>query len=236
MNSYIQNINYIIFTLNILLYLKKHTMKKLVTTSLIFMALSSLSQDRIVLNKNSEVILCEILCITESDYFYKVNKTNKSIETSKVASYILFDYDKRISTLCNGNMEVKKDTTAKVIENYVRPLKTKGKSIILSETDLNNNKNIHYYSGLELQKYTKHHRIGLGLGIFGLGLGALGTNIKANSINATSGTGGNDGKMVLFLGVATAIVGTCFIIEAPNHIKNAGLILSGNGIGVKIQF
>lgn len=60
--------------------------------------------------------------------------------------------------------------------------------------------------------------------------------MKANSINATSGTGEEDAKMVLFLGVTTALVGTCFIIEAPKHIKNAGLILSDNGIGVKIKF
>jgi hypothetical protein len=43
------------------------------------------------------------------------------------------------------------------------------------------------------------------------------------------------GGAFLVIGGITSLIGTIIVIEAPCHIKNAGLILSGNGVGLTIK-
>lgn len=211
-------------------------MKTFITILLALINFISFSQDKIILIENSEVINCEILCITETQYIFKVENKKRRIEKSKVSNFILYDYDNRFSKLCDGFVGLRVSKEIDSAKNHpedfipVAKRKTTEKSIILTKTELNSNEKIHYYSGLELQKYTKHNRIGLGLTIGGGFLSYFGSNLNANNPSQKSG------RVFMFLGGATAIVGTCFLLEAPKHIKNAGLILSGNGVGVKISF
>ena len=191
------------------------------------------SQDQIVLKKNYITIECEILCITDSNYVFRMGEVNKSIAKTKVKNFILSDYYNRINKLCLKTYVI--DTNAIAEYKYSQETEksapsNKKKTIILTEQNLVLQKDINYYSGLELQKYTKHHRLGTGFLVLGTGLSLLGLNIDKN------GTVSDLRGFTLFLGVASSVVGTCFIFEAPRHIKNAGLILSGNGVGIKIVF
>jgi hypothetical protein len=116
-------------------------------------------------------------------------------------------------------------------------------------------------SGLELQTYTKHHYAGLGLTIGGSGLGLLGVNLIANStyqvpvysptyFDINTGQPYNyitgykteinrskriSGYTLSIIGGVASLIGTYYTLEAPIHIKRAGLILNGNGVGVKIK-
>jgi hypothetical protein len=112
-----------------------------------------------------------------------------------------------------------------------------------------------YYSGLELQTYAKHHYTGLGLTIGGSGLTLLGVNLIANSTRQVPiyyiyngvnyGISGYEteviqskrtsGYALSIIGGIASLIGTYYIIEAPIHIKRAGLILSGNSVGLKIK-
>ena len=193
------------------------------------------SQDQIVLKKNYVTIECEILCITDSNYVFRMGEVNKSIAKTKVKNFILSDYYNRINKLCSKTYVI--DTNAIAEYQYSQETdksapRNKKNSIILTEQNLALQKNINYYSGLELQKYTKRHRLGIGFVALGSGLSLLSSNIK---INGGAGQVEN-GNIVLFLGASSALIGTYFILEAPRHIKNAGLILSGNGVGIKIVF
>ena len=191
------------------------------------------SQDQIILKENSISIECEILCITDSNYVFRTLGVNKSIAKTKVKKFILYDHYNRINKLCSNTYVI--DTNVNIEYKYSHETdkfapSNKKKTIILTEQNLVLQKNINYYCGLELQKYTKHNRLGTGFLVLGSGLSLLGLNIDKNS--AVSDLRG----FTLFLGVASSVVGTCFIFEAPSHIKNAGLILSGNGVGIKIVF
>jgi hypothetical protein len=91
-------------------------------------------------------------------------------------------------------------------------------------------------AGMEMQKYYKNHNTGMILSLLGSGSSILGMNILAKS-NKESGYYKQDvGKMLTAVGGITALVGTIMIIEAPLHIKNAGLILSGGGVGLTVKF
>ena len=91
-------------------------------------------------------------------------------------------------------------------------------------------------AGMEMQKYYKNHNTGMILSLLGSGSAILGMDILAKS-NKESGYYKQDvGKMLTAVGSITALVGTIMLIEAPLHIKNAGLILSGGGVGLTVKF
>ena len=91
-------------------------------------------------------------------------------------------------------------------------------------------------AGMEMQKYYKNYNTGRILSLLGSGSAILGMDILAKS-NKESGYYKQDvGKMLTAVGSITALVGTIMLIEAPLHIKNAGLILSGGGVGLTVKF
>lgn len=116
------------------------------------------------------------------------------------------------------------------------------------------------YSGMELQAYSKEFYSGIKM----IGLGQVliwsGVYVIANStkqipiapilnpegcVNCPQEsmsyiTGVDQEKKALGIGLTAVggiltIIGTHHVIEAPIHIKNAGLILSGNGVGIVIK-
>lgn len=203
-------------------------------------SIMSYSQDKLILKENSIHVDCEILCISDSNYVFRIGEINHSIAKNQVKDFILSDYYNRIDNLCSKTYVIDSLASSKY-KNYENiadlnsnlTLKRKNKERVLTENDLSTQKDLNYYCGLELKRYAKHRRLGMGFSVLGGGLGFLGTNIKANGSSSQDVQLGN---MVLFLGVSSALVGTYFVIEAPSHIKNAGLILSGNGVGVKVRF
>jgi hypothetical protein len=94
----------------------------------------------------------------------------------------------------------------------------------------------------EFIKFSNHSQLGSGLTIGGAFLSIMGGTMYANrittyangatSINTSKETGG---LALMVVGGITSLVGTCFIIEAPIHIKRAALIMNANGIGVKVK-
>jgi hypothetical protein len=129
---------------------------------------------------------------------------------------------------------------------------------VLKQTDFRNEERKSYYSGLELQTYAKHHYTGLGLTISGSILIVSGILIIQNNNNNSNVIGssivynqntnsydttyfyGNSPNKGLGIGMTIvggvlSLIGTYYTIEAPIHIRNAGLILSGNGIGIRIK-
>jgi hypothetical protein len=111
-----------------------------------------------------------------------------------------------------------------------------------------------YYSGLELQTYARHHYAGVGLSIGGSVMTLMGLNLLATSTkqvpiyyvdNGISYIVGYDteiiqskrtsGSALSIIGGIVTLIGTYYTLEAPIHIKRAGLILSGNSVGLKIK-
>jgi len=111
-----------------------------------------------------------------------------------------------------------------------------------------------YYSGLELQTYARHHYAGVGLSIGGSVMTLMGINLLATSTkqvpiyymdNGISYIVGYDteiiqskrtsGSALSIIGGIVTLIGTYYTLEAPIHIKRAGLILSGNSVGLKIK-
>jgi hypothetical protein len=128
---------------------------------------------------------------------------------------------------------------------------------VFKQTDSKNEERKSYYSGLELQTYTKHHYTGLGLAMGGSVLMVSGISIannnktpkvigssivynqNTNSYDTTYFYGGSANKGLgigmAIVGGVLSLVGTYYTIEAPIHVRNAGLILSGNGVGIRIK-
>jgi hypothetical protein len=110
-------------------------------------------------------------------------------------------------------------------------------------------------SGIEMRRYYKNYSNGMAMGIIGAGAITLGMNMINNStymkttsyrpnpwsdIITTTEVSTNKsklamGKALTVVGGLSSLVGTILVIEAPCHIKNAGLILSGNGGGLIIK-
>jgi hypothetical protein len=84
------------------------------------------------------------------------------------------------------------------------------------------------YSGLELMAYSKSYYSGLRLSVAGTLLLTMGV------YEISSGRRSLGGGLTIVGGVLTA-VGTRYILGSSLHIKNAGLILSGNGVGIEIK-
>jgi hypothetical protein len=90
-------------------------------------------------------------------------------------------------------------------------------------------------AGIEMQKYYKNHNTGIILSLLGSGSLILGKNlIKKNSKESPYYR--SQGIMFSVVGGISALAGTIMLIEAPLHIKNAGLILSGGGVGLTVKF
>ena len=89
-------------------------------------------------------------------------------------------------------------------------------------------------AGMEMQKYYKNHNTGMILSLLGSGSSILGMNLIAKSSKESPYYRGQ-GIMFTVVGGISALAGTIMLIEAPLHIKNAGLILSGGGVGLTIK-
>ncbi len=110
-------------------------------------------------------------------------------------------------------------------------------------------------AGLELKKYANHEYLGNG---FSLGAGVLyvvGSKmiVRGNylvgyandnyyygsenyySVLKNANNKMSTGKVLCVAGSIFALTGAIYKIEAPIHVKRAGLILSGDGVGVSIK-
>jgi hypothetical protein len=86
------------------------------------------------------------------------------------------------------------------------------------------------HAGWELMQFSKIHTIGATCEIAGVGLALLSTaTIKNGVVARNTAAIASAGAIVSFVG---------YIIEATSykHIRRAGLILSGNGVGVPIRY
>ena len=80
-----------------------------------------------------------------------------------------------------------------------------------------------YYSGLEMKTFSRHHYRGMGLVLGGTAF-ILATDLVLDK------PGG-----VALIGGVVSIIGAVLVLEAPTHIRDAGLILSGNGVGITVK-
>jgi hypothetical protein len=82
-------------------------------------------------------------------------------------------------------------------------------------------------AGDELKLYTKHFYTGTALTLAGGAIISISSSVAI--------TNGADPTPGLVIGSLISIVGAGFIIEAPIHIKRAGIILNENGVGIKVK-
>ena len=75
--------------------------------------------------------------------------------------------------------------------------------------------------GDELKKYSRHFYLGTAFTIIGGGLIYLGIE--------------EDSPFAFYSGSALSLSGTILILEAPLHIKRAGVIMNKNGIGIQMK-
>ena len=75
--------------------------------------------------------------------------------------------------------------------------------------------------GNELIKFEKQYNFGFGLSLLGTGVAVIGSQQ-------------NDNRLVIGGGVV-AVVGYFVLAQSHIHIRNAGLLMNENGIGVKIK-
>lgn len=93
----------------------------------------------------------------------------------------------------------------------------------LSEYDLQTPELKMYYSGLEMKTFSRHHYRGMGL-ILGGSAFSLATVLVLDNPDD-----------VAWIGGVVSIIGAVLVLEAPTHIRDAGLILSGNGVGITVK-
>jgi hypothetical protein len=100
--------------------------------------------------------------------------------------------------------------------------------------------------GKELRLYAKHQYTGIALVSIGSIIATTGSITNAKYVLSNPNNTGilsNDssynifspGGLRLVVGIGTSIVGTILILEAPLHIKRAGIIMDSRGIGLKIK-
>jgi hypothetical protein len=82
-------------------------------------------------------------------------------------------------------------------------------------------------AGDELKLYTKHFYTGTALTLAGGAILSISSAIAMRN--------GGDPTPGLVIGSLISIIGAGFIIEAPIHIKRAGIILNENGVGIKVK-
>lgn len=83
--------------------------------------------------------------------------------------------------------------------------------------------------GDELQLFTKHTYIGYSLTMLGSAVFVTSTIYATSSFTQKTPIGG------YIAGSIITLAGSIFLLEAPIHIKKAGLLLNENGVGVKIK-
>jgi len=109
--------------------------------------------------------------------------------------------------------------------------------------DISENPWLNNTPGQELKLYTKHHNTGLILSLAGSSLllygNILNERFRANNPNINNynnnTTVSPGGIYVVGVGILTSIIGTVFILEAPVHIKRAGIILDQRGVGISVK-
>ena len=74
--------------------------------------------------------------------------------------------------------------------------------------------------GDELIKFEKQYNLGFGLSMFGTSISLVGTQQ-------------NDNRLIIGGGVV-AVIGYFVLAQSHIHIKNAGLLMNQNGIGISI--
>ncbi len=100
--------------------------------------------------------------------------------------------------------------------------------------------------GKELRLYSKHHYTGFLLVAVGSALATTGSITHANYLIENPGRTGilsqdasntifSPGGMRIATGIGVSILGTILILEAPIHMKRAGIIMDSRGIGIKIK-
>jgi hypothetical protein len=129
---------------------------------------------------------------------------------------------------------------------------TVGKDLTLDEKDR--------LAGIEMQNYSKEFYSGIKMIGFGQVLVWSGVYMITNStikveapsplipdncincvqeptqyVDGVNTTKKTVGTILSITGGIFSLIGTHHVIEAPIHIKNAGLILSGNGVGIVIK-
>jgi hypothetical protein len=106
-------------------------------------------------------------------------------------------------------------------------------------------------AGLELKKFANHHYLGTALGVGGgvMFVAGYSMRIRGESIYSNayyngqlSGSQMSDadnkiitGTYLMIGGQLLTLAGLVYKIEAPLHIKKAGLILSGNGVSINVK-
>ena len=99
-------------------------------------------------------------------------------------------------------------------------------------------------AGLELKKFANHHYLGTALGVGGGVMFVAGYSIYNNayyngqfSVSQMSDARNKriTGTYLMFGGHLLTLAGLVYKIEAPLHIKKAGLILSGNGVSINVK-
>ena len=84
-------------------------------------------------------------------------------------------------------------------------------------------------AGLELKKFANHHYIGNALSFGG------GVMLVAGYSMIRPGGSNFTGNYLMACGQLLTLAGFIYKIEAPLHIKKAGIILSGNGVGINVK-
>jgi hypothetical protein len=100
----------------------------------------------------------------------------------------------------------------------------------LTENDLKTPELRMYYSGLEMKTFAKHHSRGMALLTIGAGL-----IIGGPVYNAINDGDFNNAYNLVRIGGLMSIIGTVLEFEASTHMRDAGLILSGNGVGIRVK-
>jgi hypothetical protein len=100
----------------------------------------------------------------------------------------------------------------------------------LSENDLKTPELRMYYSGFEMKTFARHHSRGMALLTVGTGL-ILGGPVYS----AVFDKGFDNAYNLVRIGGVMSIIGTILQFEASTHMRDAGLILSGNGVGITVK-
>lgn len=107
-------------------------------------------------------------------------------------------------------------------------------------------------AGLELKKFANHHYLGTGLSTGGSVLIVSGflmqldANIQHSNSFLHPGLEGErmreradkmmkSSGVLMSVGQLLSLAGLVYKIEAPLHVKKAGLILSGDGVGIRVK-
>ena len=186
-------------------------MKKLILGALLLLSTTFFGQDTIF-SKNSTIIIGEVHSYNR--YFVGIQEFDNEDDLIGITKEISTDLIDSVKFL-NGKVFIPKNFSQFVVDV---PL-----------IDNYDNKT----SGDELLLYTKHFYTGTTLTLVGGAIGLLSTSVisyygelSGIEYNPTPG---------LVIGGLISLVGAVFIIEAPIHIKRAGLILNENGVGIKVK-